>query len=94
VVDWLKSVLSRIKDGTLLPAAHYGQLDCDAALDARDRDSEFDTEWVRQSKEIEGRWGVATIAVEAEALAEDTRIRESLVAIAQQFDPAVVLEEL
>jgi hypothetical protein len=82
MVDWLKSVLSRIKDGTLLPAAHYGELDCDAALDARDSDAEFDSEWVRLSDEIEGRWGVATIAAEAEALAEDIR-KESFLAVSR-----------
>ena len=28
---WLNTVLSRINDGTLLPAAYYRELDCDAA---------------------------------------------------------------
>jgi hypothetical protein len=82
MADWPKSVLSRIKDGTLLPAAHYGELDYDAALDARDRDSEFDSEWVRLSDEIERRWGVATIHAEAEALVEDIR-RESFLAVSR-----------
>jgi hypothetical protein len=52
VVDWLTSVLLRIAGGTRLPASYYGQLDCDAALDARDSDGEFDGEWVRQSEEV------------------------------------------
>lgn len=82
MVDWLKSVLSRIKDGTLLPAAHYGQLDCDAALDARDRDSEFDSEWVSLSEEIEGKWAATTVPPEVSALAEDIR-RESFLAVSR-----------
>jgi len=81
VVEWLKSGLSRIADGTLLPAAYYGQLDCDAALDSRDG-AEFDAEWVRQSKEVNGRWAAATVAADARALAEDIR-RESFLAVSR-----------
>jgi len=31
-VEWLNSLLSRIVEGTLLPAGDSGRLDCDAAL--------------------------------------------------------------
>ena len=79
--EWLDSVLSRIADGTLLPAAYYRQLDCDAALDARDG-AEFDAEWVRQSKEISRRWAAATVTDKARALAEDIR-RESFLAVSR-----------
>jgi hypothetical protein len=82
VLDWLNSVSSRIADGTLLPAPHYGQLDCDAALDARDRDAEFDAEWVRQYQEIQRRWATASVTDEARAVADDIP-RESFLAVSR-----------
>lgn len=54
--DWLDTILSRIDDGTLLPAAYYARLDCDAALDARDSDAAFEAEWLRQFEEVEQHW--------------------------------------
>jgi hypothetical protein len=81
VGEWLTSVLSRIADGTLLPAAYYSRLDCDAALDARDG-AGFDAEWVRQSKEVERRWAEAEVSAEARALGEDIR-RESFLAVSR-----------
>jgi hypothetical protein len=79
VVAWMNSVLSRIVDGTLLPTSYYGQLDCDAALVARDGD-EFDAAWVRQYEEVERRWAEAGVPAEARTLAEDIR-RESFLAV-------------
>lgn len=79
---WLNSVLSRIADGTLLPATYYRGLDCDAVLDARSRVTPFDTQWVRQSEEIEERWAMATVSAKVIALAEDIR-RESFLAVSE-----------
>jgi hypothetical protein len=77
----MTSVLSRISDGTLLPASYYGQLDCDGVLDARDG-RDFDAAWVRQSREVELRWAEAEVSAEARALAEDIR-RESFLAVSR-----------
>jgi hypothetical protein len=77
----MTSILSRIAEGTLLPASYFGQLDCDAALDARDGD-EFDAAWVRQYEEVERRWAEAAVSAEARTLAEDVR-RESFLAVSR-----------
>jgi hypothetical protein len=87
---WLSSIRSRIADGTLLPVAYYGRLDCDAALDARDSDAGFDSEWVRQFEQVEQRWAAATETLAVRALVEDIR-RESFLAVSratQQHDIA------
>jgi hypothetical protein len=80
--SWLTSVLWRITDGTLLPAAYYARLDCDAALDARDRTGEFDLAWVRACNQVEGLWAVAAVGPELRSLAEDIR-REGFLAVSQ-----------
>src|SRR3954468_2996907 len=80
MMKWLKSVLSRIEDGSLLPTKYYGDLDCDAALDARDRTTEFDVEWARLYDEIKVKGAGATTPTETLALAEDIR-RESFFAV-------------
>jgi hypothetical protein len=82
MVEWLSTVLARIADGTLLPVAYYGRLDCDAALEPRDGDAEFDAEWVRQSKAVERRWAESKVSAEARTLAEDIR-RESFLAVSR-----------
>lgn len=80
MVEWLNSVRSRIADGTLLPAAYYRQLDCDAALDVRDSDGVFAAEWVREFEQVGRRWVAATVAVEARWAVEDIR-KESFLAV-------------
>jgi hypothetical protein len=82
VEEWLKSILSRISDGALLPAAYFSELDCDAALDARDGDSEFEAAWVRLYKQLERRWPEAAISEHLRSLAEDIR-RESFLAVSR-----------
>jgi hypothetical protein len=82
MLEWLNSILSRIADGTLLPAAYYGRLDCNAALDARDGDAEFDAEWSRQFEEVECRWAAATVGAQASAVVEDIR-RQSFLAVSR-----------
>jgi hypothetical protein len=82
VEEWLKSILGRIAEGSLFPAAYFAELDCDAALDSRHSDPEFKASWVRLSKEIEGRWKGATIADGLRALANDIR-RESFLAVSR-----------
>ncbi|HJZ92787.1 MAG TPA: hypothetical protein VKE40_18075 [Gemmataceae bacterium] len=80
--DWLTSVRARIADGTLLPTEYYAGLDCNAALDARDGDTEFDAEWTRTLKEIEDRWVGASVERDLKSLAADIR-RESFLVVSQ-----------
>lgn len=80
--EWLKSILSRIADGSLLPASYYRRLDCDAVLDTRDGDAAFVAEWMRQNEEVDRRWADADLSTKARALAEDIR-RESFLAVSR-----------
>jgi hypothetical protein len=82
VEKWLASILSRISGGELLPTAYFSELDCDAALDARDGDSGFEAAWVRLYKQIERRWNEATISESLRSVAEDIR-RESFLAVSR-----------
>lgn len=80
MTEWLSIVLSTIADGTLLPGAHFEGLNCVAALDHRDEDTEFDTAWDQAFAEVERRWASANIPGEARTLVEDIR-RESFLAV-------------
>ena len=71
--DWLTSILSRIEAGTLVPADYYAKLDKDNALDALDKNPNFEAEWLRVFGEVERRWPVASVGYEARAMAEDIR---------------------
>jgi hypothetical protein len=82
VKAWLLSILARIKDGTLLPVSYYASLDCDAALDARDKSGEFDLAWVRACDEVDRRWKDTDLSTELRALAEDIR-RESFLVVSR-----------
>jgi hypothetical protein len=82
VKAWLASVLARIRDGTLLPAPYYAGLDCDAAVDARDRDGEFDLAWVRACDQVDRLWQAAQVEPEVRAVAEDIR-REGFLAVSR-----------
>jgi hypothetical protein len=73
VKDWLTSVLDRIRDGTMLPPAYYRSLDCDVALDARERAGEFDHAWVSACDEVDRRWEVTAVDADLRALAEEIR---------------------
>ncbi len=79
---WMNSVLAPIADGTQLPAEYYGRLDCDAALDARDRDDVFDANWRQQFEVVSNLWATADIPESARKLAEDIR-RESFLAVSR-----------
>jgi len=48
----------------------------------RDREGEFDRNWVRVSQEVERCWSDAAIAVELRQLADDIR-RESFLAVSR-----------
>lgn len=57
-------------------------LDCHTALDARDGDQEFVSNWMRVSDEIDRAWREAPMAEALQQLAEDTR-RESFLTVSQ-----------
>lgn len=80
--EWLASIVSRIADGTLLSASYFADLDCDAALDARDGDDEFVAEWNRLFEDAGRRWAVSDVADEIRSLAEDVR-QESFLAVSR-----------
>jgi hypothetical protein len=82
VEEWLRSIQYRISEGSLLPAAYFAELDCDAALDCRDRDKEFDASWVRLYKEVERRWIREVVAENLRSLAESIR-QESFLAVSR-----------
>jgi hypothetical protein len=82
VKEWLATVLARIRDGTLLPAPYYASLDLDAAVDARDRDGEFDLAWVRACNQVDRLWAGAEVEPELRALAEDIR-REGFLSVSR-----------
>jgi hypothetical protein len=73
VKEWLTAVLARVADGTLLPTEYYSALDCDAAVDARDRGGEFDLAWVSAFNQLERLWKGAEVESELRTLAEDIR---------------------
>jgi hypothetical protein len=74
----LNSILTRIMEGTLLPAGYFADLDCDAALDLRDRESDFDASWIRLFNQIESHWPTATIDDNLRKLAEEIREKSFL----------------
>lgn len=80
--EWLNIILPRIAAGALLPPAYFADLDCDAALDARDSDEAFEAGWVRLSEEVEARWAASVIPEEACSLAQDIR-HESFLAVSR-----------
>jgi hypothetical protein len=82
VDEWLNLILRRIAEGSLLPATYFAELDCDAALDCRDRDEAFDASWVRLYEEVQRRWARASVAVNLRTLAEAIR-QESFLAVSR-----------
>jgi hypothetical protein len=79
---WLNSILTGIAAGSLLPSAYFAALDCDAALDARDQDADFDGAWSRLSKEVDRRWDESIVPEDHRRLAEDIR-RESFLTVSR-----------
>jgi len=73
-------ILTRIKDGALLPPATIAALDHDAILDERDSDTAFEAEWTRCYNEIENKWAAADVDQETAGLKNDIR-RESFLTV-------------
>jgi hypothetical protein len=56
VLTSLEDILARVDGGSLVPTDYYRTLDCDAVLDARDSDGEFESAWLALREEIEEAW--------------------------------------
>ena len=51
-MEQLNQILKRIRTGDLLAPAFFTTIDCDAVIDARDRDQSFETAWLRLSADV------------------------------------------
>lgn len=80
--DWLELALARISAGMLLPADYFAGLDCDAALEARDDDEDFDQAWTEIDREVERRWAKGSVNEETRSVVEDIR-REAFLAVSR-----------
>jgi hypothetical protein len=82
VKKWLNKIAADIASGKLVPAKYFQELDCDACLDARDKDEHFDAEWARINQAIEENWDETKVDGELFQIAEDIR-RESFLAVSR-----------
>jgi hypothetical protein len=80
--QWLNSVLSRIAEGSLLPTRYFANLDCDAALDARDSDDDFDSAWCKVSEDVKRRCKEVGMSAWVKSLIERIR-QESFLAVSR-----------
>jgi hypothetical protein len=76
----LDKMLEKIREGTLLPAKLFVDLDCDAILDARDSDRAFEQEWLAARKQLSAKWEAKHPGPDARAAVKDVR-RESFLAV-------------
>lgn len=79
---WLIKIAGDVASGKLLPVGYFQQLDCDACLDARDKDESFEAEWTRIDQAIEKHWAAAEVDDQLFQLAEVIR-RESFLAVSR-----------
>ena len=75
-------VLTRIKDGSLLPPAVIAALDHDMILDRRDNDALFEAQWMQCYNQVEDQWRSADINQELTILRDDVR-RESFLSVSR-----------
>jgi hypothetical protein len=78
----LDAILSRITDGSLLPAGYYAALDRDSALDARDSDRSFTSAWAAAHEQTEAAWASSPIDDRWRDLVERVR-REAFLAVSR-----------
>jgi len=75
-------ILTRIKQGSLLPPATIAAFDHDAILDERDSNASFEAEWTRCYNEIEDNWAAADVDQKTVALKDDIR-RKSFLSVSR-----------
>ena len=73
-------VLTRIKNGSLLPKIIISTLQHDEILDERDSNAGFEAQWMRCYNLIEEKWQPANIKQELITLKDDVR-RESFLSV-------------
>jgi hypothetical protein len=73
-------IIERIRAGTLLRASRFADLDCDAILDARESDPEFEQEWLAARENLSRKWKARRPGRAAKTSVEDLR-RESFLAV-------------
>lgn len=73
VLPPVEEILSRIEDGSLLPADYYSENDNNAALDARDSDRLFENAYIEASKRVEAAWKSSRIDKKRRDLVEHIR---------------------
>ena len=76
----LEVILERIRNSTLLAPVDCTNLDCNAVLDVRDNDAQFEADWLRAQKDIEQRWDATDVATESKRLVSEIR-REAFLAV-------------
>ncbi len=60
--NWLNAIVAAIASGKLVPALYFQSVDCNAALDARDKNNkDFVAEWTASSRKRNGGWTEAKI---------------------------------
>jgi hypothetical protein len=72
-------MISSILAGSLLPSLMFENLDCDPILDARDRDTPFEREWLLTQEDLKSRWQATTPDPRDLATLEDLRREAFLV---------------
>src|SRR5262245_18529932 len=70
-IDALRHLAAEIAGATLLSAASFRMLDCDAALESRDQDAAFEGHWLRLLAEVDRRWSASAVDAEVHGLVED-----------------------
>jgi hypothetical protein len=73
VDEWTQGLLARIAEGNLFSEPYYRRLDLDAALDSRESDREFDSQWVKTYEEIDECWNRVEVGTKLRDLAEQIR---------------------
>lgn len=76
------ALTEQIRAGSLLPASLFTGLDCDAILDARDSDREFEREWLAARESLSVRWKASHADGGIRMAVEDVR-RESFLAVSR-----------
>lgn len=76
----LETLLAGIRAHEFVSPCFYASLDCDDALDRRDSDREFGSEWVRAHRFSESRWTGADSIIQSQI---DTIRKESFLVVTE-----------
>jgi hypothetical protein len=76
----LETLLAGIRAHELVSSCFYANFDCDDALDRRDSDREFGSDWVRAHRLAESRWTGADSMIQSQI---DTIRKESFLVVTE-----------